>query len=71
MQAEHVTYGPYSLVVNLTPWGRPLVIKRHDPDARERVVAFVDSMGDWDCFVAAMESGADEVAAVHEIDREA
>lgn len=65
-QAEHATYGPYELVVGLLD-GR-LMIQRQDAD-HKRTVAFVESLEQWDRFVAALESGADEVAAVHAIDR--
>ncbi|HTB50086.1 MAG TPA: hypothetical protein VK701_03845 [Solirubrobacteraceae bacterium] len=63
---ESVAYGPYSLIVNL-PEGANMVIRRDDGD-RKRTVAFVDSLADWDRFVAALETGSDEVAAVHAID---
>ena len=70
MQAQRndqVTYGPYSLVVSLLD-GR-MSIRRQDAD-HKRTVAFVDSLAEWERFVAALEAGADEVAAVHAIDQE-
>lgn len=66
MQAQDVTYGPYSLVVSLLEGGG-MQIRRQDPD-HKRTVATVDSLGEWDAFVAALKNGSDEVAAVHAID---
>lgn len=60
-----VTHGPYDLAASLLTGG--LVIRRQDAD-RKRTVAFVDGVTQWDLFVAALKSGADEVAAVHAID---
>jgi hypothetical protein len=63
---EPVAYGPYSLIVNLSE-GASMVIRRDDGD-RQRTVAFVDSLAEWDRFVTELEGGSDEVAAVHAID---
>jgi hypothetical protein len=46
------------------------VIRRRDDD-HLRTVAFVESMAQWERFVAAIRAGADEVAAVHAIDSDA
>ena len=57
------TYGVYSLI----PGTSKMVIRRQDPD-HARTVALIDSLAHWDRFVAALDSGHDEVAAVHKID---
>lgn len=66
MTTEAITYGPYGLFVNLGP-GRNMVIRRQDSD-RKRTVAFVAHLEEWDAFVAALDAGADETAAVRAID---
>lgn len=65
--ALHVleTDGPYEVVV--CPLGGKLLIRRRDPDAR-RTVATVERPEQWVRFIAALEAGSDEVAAVHAID---
>jgi hypothetical protein len=63
---EPITYGPYSLVVNLAGQGS-MVIRRQDSD-HKRTVAFVETIAQWDRFVAGLKSGLDEVQAVHSID---
>jgi hypothetical protein len=63
---EPVAYGPYSLLVNLSEGAR-MMIRRDDGD-RKRTVALIDTLGQWDRFVAALEAGSDEVAAVHAVD---
>jgi hypothetical protein len=60
-----VVYGPYGLFVSLFGNSRMMI---QDAEA-SRIVAFVDSLAEWERFVAALEDGADEVAAVHAIDR--
>jgi hypothetical protein len=60
-----VEHGPYSLVMSLMTGA--LIIQRQGP-AKKSTVAFVDSLAQWDRFVAALEDGANEVAAVHAID---
>lgn len=65
---DAVTHGPYELIGPMTDGTDRMVIRRHDRDRRKRTVAIVDSVEHWDRFVAALESGADEVAAVHAID---
>jgi hypothetical protein len=62
---EYPTHGPYQLLMGPSDG----VIKRQDPDHR-RTVAYVDTREQWDKFVAALDAGADEVAAVHAIDAE-
>ena len=59
-------HGAYSLFDFGTADGRKS-IRRQDAYAK-RTVCFVDSVDEWERFVAAIESGADEVAAVHAID---
>ena len=59
-------HGVYSLFDFGTADGRKS-IRRQDADAK-RTVCFVDSVDEWERFVAAIEGGADEVAAVHAID---
>lgn len=61
-----VTHGPYELRVSLLDGG--MLIRRLDDDGRRRTVAMVDTLHHWDRFVAALEAGATEVAAVHAID---
>lgn len=58
-------HGPYGLVVSQSGG---YIIRRQDDD-RKRTVAFVDSKAQWERFVAAIEAGAIEVAAVHAIDK--
>lgn len=69
MQAQR-THGPYELIGPMTDGTDRLVIRRRDGDRRKRTVAFVETVAQWDRFVAALESGAGEVAAVHIIDAE-
>jgi hypothetical protein len=59
------TDGPYEVVV--CPLGGKLLIRRRDPDAC-RTVATVEHPEHWVRFIAAVEAGLDEVAAVHAID---
>lgn len=59
-------HGPYELVHSTIANG--LIIRRLDPDGAKRVVAFIDTRAHWARFVAALNSGADEVAAVRAID---
>lgn len=56
-------YKQYRALINESG-GRTIV--RHD--GHTRTVAFIEGLREWDRFVAALESGADEVAAVHAID---
>lgn len=58
------TYGYYRLEPTLT---NQLMI-RWDDGERGRTIAFVDNEAQWARFVAALEAGDDEVAAVHAID---
>lgn len=51
----------------LLDMGTRLLIARQDM-SRRRTVAMIENRDQWDRFVAAIESGADEVAAVHAID---
>lgn len=60
------THGLYKLEVN--DIGGGFLIRRQGP-ARVRTVAFVDSVAQWERFVAALEAGHGEVVAVHAIDR--
>jgi hypothetical protein len=61
-------HGVYELVRSSYGHGYGYVIGRHDPDGRRRTVCLVDTQADWRRFVAALKSGANEVAAVHAID---
>lgn len=60
-------HGPYELTSNAF-WRGGYIIRRQDGDGHKRTVAFVDNPDQWKRFVAALESGAVEVAAVHAID---
>jgi hypothetical protein len=60
-----LAHGSYRL--ETTPSGGSLVIVRQDDGVR-RTVCFVEREEQWTRFVAAIESGAGEVAAVHAID---
>lgn len=60
-QAEH---GPYVLAASPATGG--LIIERRDED-RQRTVAFVGSIAEWERFVAALEAGANEAAAVQRL----
>lgn len=58
-------HGEYELLRGVTT----LLIRRKDHDGRYRTVAApVDSLRQWERFVAALASGADEVNAVHALD---
>lgn len=61
------TFREFELVTGL----RGLAIGRRDFDGRRRTVASIEMRDQWDRFVAALEAGADELAAVHAIDAEA
>jgi hypothetical protein len=63
-QAEH---GPYVLAASPATGG--LIIERRDGYHPDAVVAFVGSVAQWERFVAALEAGANEVAAVQAIDQ--
>jgi hypothetical protein len=65
--AGPVEYGPYSLRVEMVTGN--MIIGREGPTGR-KTVAFVETVEQWDRFVSALESGADEVAAVFAIDAE-
>jgi hypothetical protein len=65
---EAVAHGCYSLEPAPASIGATArTIRRQDPD-RKRTVAVVHSLEEWGYFVAAIEAGMDEVAAVHAID---
>lgn len=63
--AEPVRHGPYEVVVSLLD-GQMIV--RRDDGGRKRTVCFIETLAEWDRFVAALQTGAGEVAAVHAID---
>lgn len=65
MSADQITHGPYSLYMSVLDGN--LIIQRQDAD-RQSTVAFVETREQWDRFVAALESGMNEVDAVHAID---
>lgn len=65
---EAVQHGPYRLCMDVLAGG--LLIRRRGDDGRTRLVATIETLPQWDRFVAALEAGADEVAAVHAIDAE-
>ena len=62
---------PYELLTSTVTHGcmvpHGYVIRRLDDDY-PRTVAFVDSIAQWEIFVAALRAGTDEVAAVRAID---
>lgn len=60
------SHGPY-FVRDVADSDR-LVIRRRDED-HTRAVAYIDDIGQWERFTAALDAGLDEVAAVHAIDR--
>jgi hypothetical protein len=63
--AEPIRYDAYEVVVSLLDG--EMIVRRQDPD-RKRTVCFIETLAEWDRFVAALKSGAGEVAAVHAID---
>lgn len=66
-RTENVQHGPYELRASLVTSG--YIITRKEGDGPRRTVALIESVEQWDRFAAALESGADEVAAVHAIDQ--
>lgn len=62
---EPVRHGRYEVVVSLLDG--QMIVRRQDL-GRKRTVCFIETLAEWDRFVAALKSGADEVAAVHAID---
>ncbi len=57
------SHGPYRLMT----FNGSFTVMRRDPD-HSRTVAIIDDRSQWDRFVAALEAGANEVAAVRAID---
>ena len=64
-RTERAQHGPYELRALLIG---DMFISRKEGNRPRATVATVETVEQWDRFVAALDAGADEVAAVHAID---